>query len=65
MSTKSTVILTEDNEHIYYEGNDMSYVMEFDKKNIDILINDDIDGLVISIKEGSDLYKQLKKLFRH
>ena len=62
MSTKSTVILTEDNEHIYYEMNDMSYVMEFDKKNIDILIDDDVD-LVISIKEGSDLHKRLKKIF--
>ena len=64
MSTKSTVILTEDNEHIYYEGTDMSYVMEFAKPNIDILL-DDKEDLVISIKEGSDLYKQLKKLFRH
>ena len=62
MSTKSTIILTNDDEHIYYEGIDMSYVMEFNKKNIDILINDE-DDLVISINEDSDLYNQLHKLF--
>ena len=64
MSTKSTVILTKDNEHIYYEMIDDSYVMEFDKKNIEILIDDEID-LVISIKNGSDLYEQLRKIFKH
>ena len=64
MSTKSTVILTEDNEHIYHECQDDSYVMEFSKKNIDIDINDD-EELVISINPGSDLYQQIDELFHH
>ena len=64
MSTKSTVILSKDNEHIYHEMIDDSYVMEFAKKNIYIDIDDEED-LVIKIYEGSDLYNQLKKLFHH
>ena len=64
MSTKSTVILTNDNEHIYHECIDDSYVLEFSKKNIDIDINDEED-LVISINPGSDLYSQIDKLFHH
>jgi len=56
MSTKSTIELTDDNEHIYYEhSNGVSkdgvwigdyIVMEIDKRNINIIRNDQ-QGLVI------------------
>lgn len=56
MSTKSTIFLTNDNEHCYIELLDNEIVMEFDKKNIDILINDD-EELVIAIKNNTELHK--------
>jgi len=59
MSTKSTIFLTNDNEHFYNECLDDSIVLEFDKENIEILTNND-DDLVVSVKKGSELYDILK-----
>lgn len=71
MSTKTSIIYTDDNEHIYTECssqekiNGILYdeiIMEFDKKNIIVYVEDD-ENLIIGIKPGSDLYfKLLKKL---
>jgi hypothetical protein len=67
MSTKSTIILTNDNEHWYNEGNEpisdnkSAIVMEFDKKNIRIDCNDD-DSLVITlINPDSEIYDFIAK----
>lgn len=75
MSTKSTIILTEDNEHWY---NDCSepltkltkigepykdvITIEFDKNNIRVDLDDE-DSLVISITNPNcDLYNIISKL---
>jgi hypothetical protein len=72
MSTKSTAVLTRDNEHIYHElsthveSEDRKYlhgiVFEFSKKNIEILINDE-DDLVFEIVKDSDILRFFEKLF--
>ena len=61
MSTKSSLFLTKDNEHCYTDCNELKYkdgkyigdtiTLEFDKKNIEIVANDD-DDLSIEIKAG-------------
>lgn len=61
MSTKSSIFLTNDNEHCYVETNSytddqMDIFMEFSKKNIEIILNDDED-LVIKIKGGTEIHK--------
>lgn len=71
MSTKSTIYLTEDNEHGYYEMLNPAYknnryignsiIIEFKKKNIKILDNDDED-LEIEIYPGSEIYEIVKKM---
>jgi len=67
MSSKSTIILTNDNEHWYDECNEPisdnknAIVMEFDKKNIRIDVNDD-DSLVITlINPDSEIYDFIEK----
>lgn len=75
MSTKSTIFLTKDNEHCYYEhsehhfkGDEMigdSIVLAISKENIEILCNDKWD-LVIEFKNPeSEIYKKLQKLQEH
>ncbi len=72
MSTKSTIELTDDNEHIYYEHSDPIYkdgeflgntiVMELDKKNIG---NVDVspNGIVITfINPKSEIYKAIERI---
>lgn len=74
MSTKSTLFLTEDNEHCYedcamphYEGDDLgkfkgyTIVLEMAKKNIRIIYNDDED-LIIEIDPGSELYNLIRRI---
>lgn len=64
MSTKSSLFLTEDNEHCYYEMNSMHYksiVFEMSKTNVKILLNNDED-LIIEIKPGSELYKLIEMM---
>lgn len=66
MSTKSTIFLTQDNEHCYDDCSDPNYdinkiflgntiTIEFDKKNINIVCNDE-DDLIIEIKPNCELY---------
>lgn len=69
MSSKSTIILTNDDEHWYKEGNEYlgsngsrAIVMEFDKKNIRVDLNDK-DSLVITlINPDSEIYKLVRDL---
>ena len=71
MSTKSSLFLTEDNEHCYTDGNEPNYhnnvwvgdtiTFEIAKKNINIVCNDDED-LIIEIKPNCELYKHIMKM---
>jgi hypothetical protein len=71
MSSKSSLFLTKDNEHCYTDCNEPNYkdgkyigdtiTLEFNKKNIEILANDD-DDLIIEIKAGSELYELVKMM---
>lgn len=71
MSHKSSIFLTQDNEHCYFDGISPHFagnvflgyciVMEMDKKNIEILCNDN-ENLVISIKPGSELYSHIRTI---
>ncbi len=76
MSSKSSLFLTNDNEHFYEECNEPHYkqkpynasnfkgytiVLEMAKKNIDIVCNDDED-LIIELKPGSELYDLMLKM---
>lgn len=61
MSSKSTIFLTNDNEHCYSDCNQRTdlgdvITVEFDKKNINIIANDETD-LIIEISPGSELYE--------
>ena len=67
MSTKSTLLLTKDNEHWYMEGNARYYeeaktesaiVLEFDAQH---KIEHCSDGLRVIIEEGTELYNALRK----
>jgi len=68
MSTKSTIFLTNDNEHCYLEfsqelNNNDEYVthfidLEMNKSNIKVIVNDKND-LVIRIFKGSELYDNI------
>jgi len=61
MSTKSTIVLSDDNEHVYYDCYDDTINIEVDVKNI---VEHGVcdDGYYISIKASSDLGKQLLEL---
>ena len=73
MSTKTTIILTKENEHIYFDcanqfetqdekyANEISF--EFSKKNIRIDVNDDED-LCFSLEKDSEMFRIFSKLFR-
>ena len=61
MSSKSTIFLTNENEHCYFELLDETIVLEMKKSNIEILINDDED-LIIEIKPDCDFYKLIKTI---
>ena len=72
MSTKSTIFLTNDNEHFYQELNDPHYkdgkwigdtlVLEISQKNITIITNDDYDLVIKFNNPESEIYKELIKL---
>jgi hypothetical protein len=72
MSTKSTLFLTNINEHFYEEGNEPHYkdgkwigntlVLEMSKENINILINDDEDLVIEITNPESELYKHMMKM---
>jgi len=74
MSSRTTLFLTRDNEHCFFEGNEPHYenddidkflgwtiVLEMDKSNIRIIANDDED-LIIAIDPGSELYELIKMM---
>lgn len=73
MSTKSSVILTNDNEHIYFDcstyvvkkDSDIpgkGIVFEFHKKNIELYLNDE-DDLCFEITKDSEIYRFFEKIF--
>ena len=72
MSTKTTLFLTNDNEHFYQEGNEPhskkgkwigdTLVLEMSKKNINILINDDEDLVIEITNPESELYNNMLKM---
>lgn len=72
MSTKSTIFLTNYNEHCYVEladyvkkvngqGEDHPIIFEMDKDNVEILTNSDQD-LIVEIKPGTELYDKIMKM---
>lgn len=72
MSSKNTIALTQDNEHIYSDCNEPRFdkggnyidddiIIEFDKKNIDILIDDD-ENLIIQLKAGTQIHTLIKHI---
>lgn len=71
MSTKATIVLTEDNEHIYFDcvnqfKSDGNYAQEitfeFEKKNIRIEGDDD-ECLCFSLDKDSEIFRFFNKLF--
>ena len=72
MSTKSTLFLTNDNEHFYQECNEPHYkdekwigdtlVLEMSKRNINILFNDEEDLVIEITNPESELYKHMIKM---
>ena len=72
MSSITTIKLTNDNEHIYFDcsneftsenikhGQEITF--EFAKKNIRIDINDE-DELCFSLDKGSEIFEYFYKLF--
>lgn len=68
MSTKNTILLTNDNEHWYSDLEPLTVdadrhviTLEFSKRNIRIDLNDDED-LVISIVNPCEIYDVLSKI---
>lgn len=72
MSTKSTIFLTADNEHCYFEHALPHYnenkewtgdtiVLEMSKKHTSLVINDDED-IIVEIKPDNELHKVFKDL---
>ena len=70
MSTKTTVFLTEDNEHCYTDCNypktdengewiGDSLFLEIDRKNLGEFAIDRYEGAIIEIKPNCELYKIL------
>lgn len=72
MSTKSTIFLTNDNEHCYSDcslenyDKDKKYIgdsiiLEMSKKNVDLIYNDHED-IIVEIKPGNELYEIISGL---
>ena len=72
MSTRSTMFLTRDNEHCYYEcnsqhrdneGNFIGYDIEFeiDKKNVSEFYEDE-ESYVLTIPPGSEIYTLMQRM---
>lgn len=69
MSTKSTILLTADNEHWYYETSEPltdkngkrkdAIVMEFSKDNVRIDLNDSQDLVITITNPDCELYRIL------
>ena len=71
MSTKSSLFLTNDNEHCYYECLNAHYenekfigydiFLEINKKNINE-IDIDEDGVLLSLSPGSEIYSLIQRM---
>lgn len=71
MSTKCSLILTDDDEHWHEDVSEPNYkegkfigntiYIEMNKKNIKILQNDD-NFLIVEVKAGSQLYESIKTI---
>lgn len=59
MSTKSTLILTKNNEHWYKDCNARCFVLEFDKKH---KVEVDEEGTRIIVEPNTPLYKELYEI---
>ena len=73
MSTKSTILLTDDNEHWYNDRSEPLtgiyekpykdvITLEFSKKNIRIDLNDDEDLVISIVNPNCETYDVLSKL---
>ncbi len=72
MSTKSTIILTNDNEHWFNDCNEPltkvgepykdAITLEFSKKNIRIDLNDDDDLVITIINPNCEIYDIIKSI---
>ncbi len=61
MSSKTSILLSNDNEHWYYDGMDHTYCLEIDKQHK--LITDE-EGMFVEIKADSELGKAIAELMR-
>ena len=65
MSTKSSIILTNMNEHWYYEHSDDTFILEFDSETSECEeLKDGETEFEVVLKKNSPLWKLLKTL-RH
>ena len=72
MSSKSTIILTEENEHWYKDGSDYidsdsgeskrTIIMELSKSNVEIICNDSEDLVLRFINPDCELYKIISNI---
>ena len=71
MSTKSTILLTNDNEHWYGDcsepltGFKDAITLEFSKRNIRIDLNDDEDLVISIINPNCEIYDVLSKFAKY
>lgn len=72
MSTKSTIILTQDDEHFYEDCSEyletksgetkQGIVLEFSKSNIEILMNDSDDLIIMLNNADSEIFKVFERI---
>lgn len=74
MSTKSTIIETNDGEHIYFDcvnqfltengniGSELTF--EFEAKNADLLIDEHEENFTVNLSKDSELYRFFCRLFK-
>jgi hypothetical protein len=71
MSSKTTIMLTDDNEHWYKDGSeplsdiDCVITLEFSKKNIRIDLNDNDDLVISVVNPDCEIFKVLKGLMKN
>lgn len=65
MSTKSTILLSDKNEHWYHDCSDDSIILELDIRDpdrVDYWFSNDGEDLCIKIEKGSHLWEEIMKL---
>lgn len=60
MSTKSTILLTKDNEHWYRDGTEIT--LELSKRNVHVDLNDDEEIIITVTNPNSEIYQVLADL---